>query len=764
MQASPRQRMPAILWTAGLLLLSLGNFAAHPLRAAPAPVADLLKLTEEWNRSWLAPERAAQRCENVVIWWWDQSRIVPNAWDVLAGLEIPEVRLPEPSGPTEPLADGCYRRALVPAGSDLEAGGLRAAIRKWERAGWKVAQSEWRLVRFEPDSAGPRSRLWTEFHLQHAESQRRVILRGHWALIWEPLPAGEGAPKPRSLRWESGELLWRDGPPRFALEAEFSLKPASTSRPDIFPLLISDLEGDGREEVVLLGANRRLNRSAAGKWTEAPLLDREQIALGPGLLADFTGDGRNDLLSTASGSLIVFPGLPGGTFEIPPLPTPLPDLRLPSGVASADVDGDGDLDVFVGQYLSPNGDRRFPVPFDNSNNGLRSYLLRNDGQGNFTNITVGSGLDRHLWRRNYTACFLDFDGDGQSDFAQVNDFAGLDFYLGSGGGKFREATAELLGEARGFGMAHLVGDFDGDGRPDLFMLGMNAVAADRMEHLQLGPPGFERTTAGRAPMVAGNRLWLNRGTNRWEIPGWAPQLARTGWTWGATQLDADNDGREELYVANGFLSGLSATDWDNEFWCSLMYFWEVGTPDAWEKFRAARLGGADPSRTSWGGNYRNQLLTPGPDGWRDLAWLAGVALPEDSRCVSAQDLDGDGRQDLVVTTAELWPAERHRVLIFRNQAPAAPWLEVQVAGEKGRAPWGARVSLELAGGRRQHRWLLDHSGFQTQPAPVAHFGLGAETNLLSVEVRWPDGTTRRIERPTADQRLVIPATASPPGR
>lgn len=752
--------MPAVLWAAGLLLCPFGRI---PLWAAPAPVADLLKLSEEWNRGWLAPERAAQRCENVVVWWWDQTRVVSNAWDVLAGLAIPKVRVPVPTGTPQALADGCFRQELLPAADDLAAGGLKDAVRGWEQAGWQVAQSEWRLVRFEPDPAGPRSRLWTEFHLRHAASQRRAILRGHWALTWEPLPADPGTPRPRSLRWESGELLWRDGLPRFALEAEFTFKPASPSRTDIFPLLISDLEGDGTEEVVLLGANRRLHRSAEGKWTDAPLLDREQIMLGTGLLADFTGDGRHDLLATSSGSLIVFPGLPGGAFEIPPLPTPLPELKLSSGVAAADVDGDGDLDVFVGQYLSPNGERRFPVPFDASNNGLRSYLLRNDGQGTFTNMTAGSGLDRHLWRRNYTACFLDFDGDGRSDFAQINDFAGLDFYLGTDGGRFREVTPGLLGEARAFGMGHVVGDFDGDGRPDLLMLGMNAFAAERMEQLQLGPPGFERTTAGRAPMIAGNRLWLNRGTNRWEIPAWTPQLARTGWTWGATLLDADNDGHEELYVANGFLSGLSATDWDNEFWCSLMYFWEVGTPDAWQKFRAARLGGADPSQTSWGGNYRNQLLTPGPGGWRDLAWLAGVALPEDSRCVAAQDFDGDGRQDLVVTTAELWPAERHRVLIYRNQAPAASWLEVQVPTEKGRSPWGAQVSLELPGGRRQHRWLLNHAGYQTQPAPVAHFGLGAETNVLAAEVRWPDGTRRRLEHPAVGRRQVISASVAPPG-
>ena len=767
--------LAAVLLAGGLWLSKSGDprSSVPPAvaGAAPGPATakrlDFQQLSDEWSRGWLAPERDAQRCESVVVWWWDQSRVVSNAWDVFAGIEIPVVRAPQPAGAVTPLADGCFRQALRPADQDLAAGGLRAAVRQWEQLGWRVAQSEWRLVRYDPAATGPTSRLWTEFHLNHTASGRRGILRGHWELAWEPLPPGNGTPRPRGLRWLEGELLWRDGPPRFELASEFTLVPAASAQAQIDPLVIADLDGDGREEIVLVGANRRLQVGADGRWTEGFLLPHDGVSLGSGVIEDFTGDGQPDLLVATAGTCALFAGRRDGSFEMPPLPTPLPELRLPTAVAATDLDGDGDLDVFLGQYQPAGADRQFPAPFGDCNNGLRCYLLRNQGQGQFTNTTSGSGLDRHLWRRNYTACFLDFDEDGAADFLRVNDFAGVDFLWGQGGGRFRDDTAATLGEARQFGMGHVVEDFDGDGRPDLLTMGMTSPAADRMSHLNLSPPGFEAVTAARGPMSLGNRVWLNRGRSRWEVPAWAPEVARTGWTWGATTLDQDNDGRTELYFANGFRSEVSATDWENEFWSTLVYFNEIGTPDAWARFNQGEAGADALAGKSSGGHYRNKLLVPGAAGWQDQAWLSDVALPQDSLCVAAHDFDGDGRQELVVTTAEVWPVKQSRVLIYRNRGSAGNWLQVAVPSVPGRAPYGTKITVLAQDGRRTSKWLLDQSGYQTQPAPVAHFGLGAATSVAAVEVRWPDGATQRIENPNVNRRLRAtppsPPKAAAPG-
>ena len=109
-------------------------------------------------------------------------------------------------------------------------------------------------------------------------------------------------------------------------------------------------------------------------------------------------------------------------------------------------------------------------------------------------------------------------------------------------------------------MAHTISDFNSDGALDGYMVGMSSTTARRLDGLALGREGFEKYDAMRAPMTYGNRLYFGSsdGLKQSKI---SDDVARTGWSWGTSSGDFDNDGDMDLYVANGHLSGNSALDY-----------------------------------------------------------------------------------------------------------------------------------------------------------------------------------------------------------
>ena len=106
----------------------------------------------------------------------------------------------------------------------------------------------------------------------------------------------------------------------------------------------------------------------------------------------------------------------------------LDPLIMPIASTSGDVDGDNDLDVFITQYKSPYIYGQMPTPYYDANDGFPSYLLINDGKGNFKDMTTEYGLHEKRFRRTYSCSFLDIDNDNFLDLITVNDFAGIDIY------------------------------------------------------------------------------------------------------------------------------------------------------------------------------------------------------------------------------------------------------------------------------------------------------------------------------------------------
>lgn len=417
-------------------------------------------------------------------------------------------------------------------------------------------------------------------------------------------------------------------------------------------------------------------------------------------------------------------------------------LRHPQSICAGDIDGDGDLDLWITQYRLPFANGQFPTPYYDANDGFPSYLLRNDG-ARWVDITESSGLGAKRNRRTYSASWIDLDGDGDLDLVNVGDFAGLDLYRNDGRGRFTDLTPGLGETRHSFGMAHVIWDANGDALPDLLMVGMDSAVASQLEVLGLGRPEFPGHTAHRAAMTYGNRLFTGSATRGLEFSPVSEGLRRGGWAWGAAVLDWNNDGRDDVYLVNGHETFESRSDFERQFWQHDIY---VGgsTPDparhlyfmqANERRRAARQ--------SYGGWQANRLFTAsGPGSYVENAWTLGLAVTEDCRNVVAGDFDADGRMDLALTTYEQWPAFRQRLLIFRNRSKGAGrWIGYQMDVP---AP-GSRLELTTREGLRHH-WWVNGAGYRSQSDTLAHFGLGESGEVIRAEWILRDGSRRELPR------------------
>ena len=160
----------------------------------------------------------------------------------------------------------------------------------------------------------------------------------------------------------------------------------------------------------------------------------------------------------------------------------------------------------------------------------------------------------------------------------------------------------------------------------------------------------------RSKMTFGNRLYLARANGGFEQTELSDSIARSGWAWGGSAFDCDNDGFPDVYIANGLESRPSVRDYESEFWRHDVFVGDSAADSAVYLYFQAKFGRTRGRGDSYGGYERNRLfLNQRGESFVEAGHLFGVGLQEDSRNVVADDLDGDGRVDLLVTGFEAWP-------------------------------------------------------------------------------------------------------------
>jgi hypothetical protein len=436
--------------------------------------------------------------------------------------------------------------------------------------------------------------------------------------------------------------------------------------------------------------------------------------------ADFDNNGWDDLYVTCYGPNRLYRNNGNGTFSEITEKAGVGDPRWSTGAAFADYDGDGWLDLFVANYVDIQldalpvfGKDRFcefhGIPVQCGPRGLSGSgdsLYRNKGDGTFEDVSIKAGVADPNGRFGMGVAWSDFDGDGRPDLFVAND-AGPNFlYKNNGNGTFVDVAlpggVALSEDGKEQGsMGVTVGDYNHSGRWSILVTNFS----EEYNALYRHDKGFQFTDVSFASQTARASL---------PLVGWGTHF-----------LDVDNDGWLDLLVVNGHV---------------------------YPQVERAGLGARYAQRKLLYRNNQNGTFS-------ETTSTADRALsePSVSRGSATGDLDNDGDVDVVINNLDGAPT-----VLYNDGGNRRNFLVVDLEGRTvNRSVVGAVVTVsagELAqrAERRAGDSYLSHSDRRL------HFGLGTRTNVDAIEVRWPNGTVQRFGAVPANTFVKIVEGAQAP--
>lgn len=428
------------------------------------------------------------------------------------------------------------------------------------------------------------------------------------------------------------------------------------------------------------------------------------------VIGDVDNDGWEDLFLTGYGSNALLCNQGNGTFRDVTVESGLKSSRWSVSAAFADLDRDGDLDLYVANYLTYDlkrlpgrgagctyrgfdvfcGPRGLP--------GERDALYFNDGKGHFQDVTSSKGIDpESLYGMGVVVA--DYDKDGWPDIFVANDLTANLMYRNRGKGEFEEvgALAGVAFDENGVeegSMGADSGDYDNNGWPDLYYTNSSYQT---------------------------NQLAMNLGNSNFSLKSYALGHGETTWLyvgWGTFFADLDNDGWEEIFVANGHLYSQA-----DRFDMGLKY-----------KQRPLLF------KNQLGGKFLEVKESWGPD----------LQRPDLGRGAAYGDYDNDGDLDVIINNLDGPPT-----LLRNDGGNRRSWLIVKCEGTlSNRSGIGTRVILRQ-GTSQQMREIKAGSSYASHCDTRVHFGLGAQSQIQELEVRWPSGQTQKLSKIKTNQILAL---------
>ena len=428
--------------------------------------------------------------------------------------------------------------------------------------------------------------------------------------------------------------------------------------------------------------------------------------------ADYDNDGRTDIYVTGVNRNILYHNNGDGTFT---------DVTQRAGVggftsdgdklwsvsaAWVDYDNDGLLDLFVANYLDwsfensqvcgPVGKRISCPP--SLYKGEPNLLYHNNGDGTFTDVSAVTGISQHLGKGMGVA-IADYDQDGWVDIFVANDNERNFLFRNIGGRRFEEVgvEAEVAYTEDGVPVSSMGADFrdwSNNGRPSLFV---TALGGETFPLFYNEGNGFFSEDSYKAGV----------GFASYQMSGW-----------GAGIFDFDNDGYKDLFSANSHVS-------------------ENAEIDPRQHYRQPNA----VFRNQKNGKFQYLGDRTGSD-WQVPAAHRGAAFG---------DLNNDGRIDVVVSVIH-GPAE----LLFNRSTQHNHWILIRCVGVKSnRDGIGTRIKLTGESGLVQYNHVTTAGSYASSSDKRVHFGLGGDTRVREIELRWPSGKIQVVHDVKADQIMNV---------
>ena len=347
-------------------------------------------------------------------------------------------------------------------------------------------------------------------------------------------------------------------------------------------LAIGDVDGDGLDDFYLCqeaGLPNRLFR----QQMDGTLLDISEDAgvnwlenSRSALLVDLDNDGDQDLAVAVLGGIIIAIGDGHGKFSIHDMLPTVDDLM---SLSAADFDQDGRLDLYACAYASSGlfeqsvnlsiAAAAEDFVYHDANNGAGNHLFRNEitpGNGwSFRDVTNEVGLNENNRRWSLAASWEDFDNDGDQDLYVANDYGRNNLYRNDreddGRRQFVDVAATAGVEDSASGMSVSWSDYDQDGWPDIYVSNMYSAAGNRIAYQDRFKPHAPSSVKQRLQRFArGNTLLRNRGDGTFADASLEAGVTLGRWAWGSQFVDINNDGRDDLVVANGYITTDDTSD------------------------------------------------------------------------------------------------------------------------------------------------------------------------------------------------------------
>jgi tetratricopeptide (TPR) repeat protein/peroxiredoxin len=598
---------------------------------------------------------------------------------------------------------------------------------------------------------------------------------GTWDLEWEASPSSSAAPEFRLRRWHSlDETRSRSFAPVFVDITALALgrNPSyadqlrrgtdywrtvldGASGIDIYGhngVSVADIDNDGFDDLYICqpaGLPNRLYRNRGdGSFediTEASglgILENTACAL----FADFHNNGRQGVVVVRANGPLLFVNEGNGKFRHQPgaFQFANPPQGTFTGAAVADYDRDGWLDIYFCVYIYYQGtdQYKYPVPYHDAENGPPNFMMRNNRDGSFRDVTGESGLNQNNTRYSFCCGWNDYNQDGWPDLYVVNDFGRKNLYRNNRDGTFTDVAPREGVEDIGAGMSVCWFDYDDDRAQDVYVGDMWTAAGERISAQAMfkkDTPEDVRTLYRKHAM--GNSLFRNsqpHSGGAFEDKTVSAGVGVGRWAWSSDAFDFDHDGYPDLYLANGMVSGVPGEDLNSFFWRQVV----AKSPDQAKPSHDYEQGWSAINELiradgTWSGFERNVFYANNRDGtFSDVSGAVGLDFLEDGRAFALADFDHDGRLEVFLKNRN-----GPQLRLLKNVIEHLPAsITFRLRGTRSnRDAIGSVVTVESESGR-QTRLLQAGSGFLSQHSKEVFFGLGAARGPVRASIRWPSGT------------------------